>query len=514
MDDPLTLPLEAVRRAGFQTIRAFPIRDARHLVGALLIFDAAQRSAALDSIGLTLADRLSVAVSHHRRRAELVHNTQFDALTGLANRELLLEHITKILVQSGPTRSFAIALIGFNRFEKINETLGLRAGDELLRLAARCMRSVIRETDTLARLADDQFAVLLSDADEPQRASTTAQRILALFEKPFLVEGISYVLSVSIGIALAPNDGPSAEVLVRNADTAMRRARERASGGIMLFEEVMSDDVRRRVWLEHGLRAAIGTPELQLHFQPKIELLTGRVVGAEALLRWMHPTEGMIAPSQFITTAEESGLIVPIGYWVIEEACRRFIEWRSAGIHLDHIAVNLSLRQLQDESFADHVARIVRAAGLPGHALELEVTESTLAERPAELSKVLEQIRSDGVRIAIDDFGTGYSSLAMLQLLPVDVLKIDRAFIRDIGSGATGDAIVGAIIAMGRALGKELVAEGVENVAQALALERRGCHIVQGLYFAGALPADEFLIFCRRRQLTTVIEEEHHAVRA
>jgi diguanylate cyclase (GGDEF)-like protein len=511
IDDARTSDLEALRPAGFRTVRAFPIRDARHLVGALLILDAGDRNAMLGRLGMMFADRLSVAVSHHRRRAELVRNTQFDALTGLANRELLMERIARLLAQDGSSR-FAIVLIGFNRLERVNETLGLRAGDELLRLAARRIRSVIRQTDTLARLANDQFVVLLPDAEESERAMTMAGRILALFEKPFLAEGISYVLSVSIGMALAPDGGATPEVLIRNADTAMLWAKERAAGSVMLFEEVMNDHVRRRAWLEHGLRAAMGTDELQVHFQPKIDLLTGHVVGAEALLRWVHPVEGVIPPSQFIVTAEESGLIVPIGYWVIEQACRRLIEWRGVGIHLDHVAVNLSLRQLQDGSFADQVVRCVSEANLPGHCLELELTESTLAEHPAELSSVLEQIRDIGVRIAIDDFGTGYSSLAMLHVLPVDVLKIDRAFVREIGTGAAGDAIVGAIIALGRALGKELVAEGVENMAQALALERRGCRIVQGLHFAGALSADEFATFCRHRQ--PVVEEESHALRA
>jgi len=513
---PLTeahgIPLDTLRQGGFNVVRAFPIRDTRHLVGALLVLDGEDCNPNADRLGLAFADRLSVAVSYDRRKAELAHNLQFDALTGMANRQPLLNRIARILAESDAQRRCAIGLIGFNRFENINETLGLRAGDELLRLAAQRIRSVIRETDMLARLAGDQFVVLLPDADERDRAIAAAERIFALFDKPFLAEGVSYVLSASIGIAFAPDDGAAAEVLIRNADTAMRRAKERAAGGIVLFDEVMNDHVKRRVWLEHGLRAAIGTPELQVHFQPKIELTSGRVVGAEALLRWIHPTEGAIPPSQFITTAEESGLIVPIGYWVIEAACRHFREWRKAGLHLNHVAVNLSLRQLQDNSFADQLARRLGAAGVAGHALELEVTESMLAEHPEELSRVLQRIRAQGVRIAIDDFGTGYSSLAMLQVLPIDVLKIDRAFIREIGSGATGDAIVGAIIAMARALGKELVAEGVENAAQALALERRGCRIAQGLHFAEAMPADEFLDFCRRRQ--SEAEDVRHAQRA
>jgi EAL domain-containing protein (putative c-di-GMP-specific phosphodiesterase class I) len=279
----------------------------------------------------------------------------------------------------------------------------------------------------------------------------------------------------------------------------MRRAKGGSTGRVTFFEEDMNNHAKRQMWLEHGLRGAMGTSELLLYFQPKLELVTQRVIGAEALLRWAHPTKGMISPAEFIPTAEATGLIVPIGQWVLEESCQRLLEWRRAGMHLDHIAVNLSLRQLQDASFLEHLLRYVSDLGIDAHALQLEVTESMFAEQPAQLSKTLERIRSSGVRIAIDDFGTGYSSLALLQLLPVDILKIDRAFVSEIGSG-TGDAIVKSIIALGLALGKDLVAEGVETEAQARVLEHRGCNSAQGFYFAPALAASDFARYFNEHQ--------------
>jgi diguanylate cyclase (GGDEF)-like protein len=390
--------------------------------------------------------------------------------------------------------------MGFDGFENINTTLGHRAGDELLRLAAQRILAVVRETQTLARLSGNELVLLVPDLEEPANAAmAAAERIVALFEKPFLADGLSYAVSVSIGIAVSPTDGLTPEALIRSAETAMRRAKGASTGRVAFFEEDMNNHAKRRIWLEHGLRGAMGAGELLLHFQPKLELVTQRVIGAEALLRWAHPTKGMIPPAEFIPTAEATGLIVPIGQWVLEESCQRLLEWRRAGMHLDHIAVNLSLRQLQDASFLEHLFRYVSDMGIDAHALQLEVTESMFAEQPAQLSKTLEQIRSRGVRIAIDDFGTGYSSLALLQLLPVDILKIDRAFVSEIGSG-TGDAIVKAIIALGLALGKDLVAEGVETEAQASVLEHRGCNSAQGFYFAPALAANDFVRFFNEHQ--------------
>ena len=497
--DPSSLQadLPDLARGGFRAARAYPIGDERHLVGALLLLD--RPSVDADTDCLAFSDRLSVAVSHWRRKEEVARAMHFDTLTGLANRELLLERLGHALAKITAGRSLAIVLIGFDGFEKINTTLGHRAGDQMLRLAASRIRTVVRETETLARVTGNELALLVPELDEPASVGMAAERIIALFQKPFLADGLSYSVSVSVGIAVAPTDGMTSEGLIRSAETAMRRAKGGSANRITFFEEVMNEHARRRIWLEHELRGAMGTRELQVHFQPKVELATGRVIGAEALLRWLHPLAGLIPPAEFIPTAESSGLIVPIGQWVLEESCRRLLEWRRADVHLDHIAVNMSLRQLQDDSFLEYLSGYLAVSGVEGHSLELEVTESMFAEQPAQLSRALEQIRRHGVRIAIDDFGTGYSSLALLQLLPIDVLKIDRAFVSEIEAG-TGDAIVRAIIALGSALGKDLVAEGVETEVQARALTQRGCRTAQGFFYAPALAADEFVRFVRERQ--------------
>ncbi len=501
------LPCQSLREAGFRSAVVLPVRDETDLVGALLLLDAAEAGDA--GLGLALADRLSVAVSHARRKQDLVRNAYFDPLTGLANRELLRDRISQVLAGGGKLRGAAVVMVGLDRFKNINDTLGHRAGDEVLKLAAGRIRAVIGEEDTLARLTGDEYVVLMPCVEDPRRARATAEQIAGCFAEPFLADGIGYFLTVSVGIAIAPGDGLTAEVLLRNADTAMRRAKGRSAGSIVFFEETMNEQARRRVRLEHDLRGALASRAFTLHFQPKIELASGRVVGAEALLRWTHPVDGPIPPNVFIPIAEETGLIVPIGYWVIDEACRRLRNWRDAGVELEHVAVNLSLRQLRDASFVDELARLVLAAGLPPGTLELEVTESTIAERPGELPGVLQRIREQGVRIAIDDFGTGYSSLAMLRLLPIDVLKIDRSFVGAMDHGGTGDAIASAIIAMGQVLGKELVAEGVETASQAQMLEQRGCAIAQGFYFSKPLPADEFLKYCDRARRP--LGEEPHA---
>jgi diguanylate cyclase (GGDEF)-like protein len=498
------LPLASLREAGFRSAHAYPVRDGVRLIGALLLLDPQVASGAPPhQHALSLADRLSVAISHAHRKQDLLRSAYFDPLTGLANRELLRDRIGQALGLDGKRRRAALLLIGIDRFKNINDTLGHRAGDELLKLCAERLRAVIGSGDTIARLTGDEFIVLKPGLSDPAAVVTLAEAVAKAFAKPFEADGIGYVLSVSIGIAMAPGDGLTPDVLIRNADIAMRRAKTRVGGGVVFFEETMNEQAKRRFHLEHSLRAAWEQGEFAVHFQPKIELATGRVTGAEALLRWTHPTDGAIAPGDFIPIVEETGLIVPLGYWVIEQACRHLSEWRQAGLSVEHVAVNLSLRQLSDPAFIDEVARRVQAAGLPKGALELEVTETTVAEHAEQLPELLQKIRDLGVRIAIDDFGTGYSSLAMLQVLPIDVLKVDRAFVSAMEPGGTGDAIASAIIAMGRILGKELVAEGVETAAQAKVLQERGCPIAQGFYFSKALPANEFLEYCRERETQT-----------
>jgi len=505
LSDAAPLPFASLREAGFHAARTFPVRDGTALIGALVLLDPpARQGDAQQRHALDLADRLSVAISHARSKQDLLRNAYFDPLTGLANRELFCDRIGQALGRDGRRRSAAVLLIGIDRFKNINDTLGHRAGDELLKLTAERLRAVIGVGDTVARLIGDEFIVLMSDLADPGRVVRLAEQIETSFTKPFLADGIGYVLSASIGIAIAPGDGLTPDVLIRNADIAMRRAKNRSVGAVVFFEETMNEQAKRSFRLEHGLRAALEQGEIEVHFQPKIELRTGRVIGGEALLRWTHPSDGAIPPAVFIPIAEETGLIIPLGYWVVEQACRHLIQWRAAGLGVRHVAVNLSLRQLRDPEFVPQLARLMRASGLPAGCLELEVTESTIAEHAHELPGLLQQMREHGIRIAIDDFGTGYSSLSMLRLLPIDVLKIDRAFVSAMEPGGTGEAIAGAIIAMGQVLGKELVAEGVETAAQAQLLEERGCRVAQGFHFSKALPPAQFAEFCRSREIRPV----------
>ena len=511
LDAAHSAPCRILHEAGFPTAQAIPVRDETELAGALLLLETADPpgSSHDSELGLALADRLSVAVTHARRKHDLLYSACYDPLTGLANLELLRNQIGEKLGAVEQRGMAAVLLVGLDRFKKINDTLGHRAGDEVLKLAAARIRAITGGGAMLARLTGDEYAVFIPHIENPSHAGAVAESIRAGFAPPFLAGGVGYVLTVSIGVAIAPGDGSAPDVLLRNAETAMQRAKANGGSTIVYFKEGMNEHAQQRVRLEHELRGAIDRQALELHFQPKIALADGRVVGAEALLRWRHPTDGFVPPSVFIPIAEETGLIVELGYWAIEQACRHLVAWREAGLDLEHVAVNLSLRQLRTMTFVEELTQLLRQMGLPHGALQLEITESMIAERPDEVSSLLQRIREQGVRIAIDDFGTGYSSLGRLQLLPIDILKIDRSFVGAIERGGNGEAIAAAIIAMGQALGKDLVAEGVETEVQARFIARRGCRIAQGFYYSPALPPDEFLIYGLEAQRAT--REEPYA---
>jgi len=438
------------------------------------------------------ADRLAVALANDERQRMLIRQAHFDGLTGLPNRELFRDRLNQELLRAPrENKSVALLYIDLDRFKHVNDSTGHTAGDKLLCVAAARILASVEASDTVARLGGDEFTVVLASARDTSAAARVAETILARLSQPFRFDGIEHFLTASIGIACAPGDGQSTEQLLKNADMAMYRAKSNGRGTYAFFEESMNKVATRRLQLESQLRRAIENDELQLYYQPQVHLATGRIVAAEALIRWQHPTLGLVPPGHFIPLAEDSGLILQIGDWVMHTALRQLAEWRAGDIPLSHVAVNVSTRQLRSAEFADRVLRALESCETPGQFIELEITESGLMENVEMTAQRLMRLRSRCVRIAIDDFGTGYSSLNYLRDLPFDALKIDRSFLKNIHS-PEGAAITDAVIAMAHALGKQVVAEGVELPAQLNYLRAHRCDLAQGYHFARPVPAGEF----------------------
>ena len=392
--------------------------------------------------------------------------------------------------------------IDLDNFKSVNDSLGHTAGDEVLREAARRISDCVRESDTVARLGGDEFTVLLTSIHRSQGASHVADHVVRRLSTEFTTGGHQAYLSASIGIASYPGDGQSAEELLRNADTAMYRAKGAGRATVVYFEDRMNAEVLAHQRLDNDLRQAIERGELELHYQPIFDLGTGEICSAEALLRWNHPVNGLIPPARFIPVAEETGVIEQIGRFVVAQACRQVEAWQRAGLALERVAINVSPRQFRKPGLVDFVSKCIVATGIAPSMLELEITEGMLVERGQAADDVLSALAALGVGIALDDFGTGFSSMAYLTRFPVDTIKIDRVFVQELGTGRDSEAIVAAIIAMSRALGKRVVAEGAETADQLATLRRLGCERVQGFIFSEALPAaqfEDFVLSCRGR---------------
>jgi predicted signal transduction protein with EAL and GGDEF domain len=440
-----------------------------------------------------------------------------DGLTGLPNRRLFNEHLEKVLARSRRKGTeFAVLFIDIDNFKLINDTIGHQAADEVLRQLAASLNLLIRtddlldlyrETDidmsttitvepindsVLSRLGGDEFVVLLRDTRDRFSAGTVARRILSHLEQPIRVDGHEVFVSASIGIATYPEDGLSSEILIRNADTAMYHAKQQGKAAFQYYSAAMNAASVERITLETGLRRALEDGSLELHYQPQVDVRTGRIIGAEALLRWQHPQRGYISPSSFIPIAEDSGLIVPIGEWVLEHACAQAAAWQGAGLARIPIAVNVSGVQFQRQDLAAVVRRKLEAFRLDPSMLHIEITETVIVSARERAIALLGQLRELGVRLALDDFGTGYSSLSYLKSFPIDTLKIDRSFVAEMLTDHTTASIIEAIISMTRILGLNVIAEGVEDQAQFAFLQRIGCDAIQGFYVSGAVPADEF----------------------
>jgi len=408
-----------------------------------------------------------------------------DQLTGLPNRNLLSEHLQHAMSRATRAGHKVGALfVDLDRFKNVNDTLGHDAGDRLLKAVAERFRGTVRGADMVARLGGDEFVVLMDDVHEIQEAATLAHKLVTILAQPFTVDGHDLYVSASVGVAVAPEDGLDASSLLKHADIAMYRAKSQGKNNFQFYSAEATAASFEHLMLENALRKAVERKEFVLHFQPIIDLLTGRTEAVETLLRWRHPDLGLVSPAKFIPLAEESGLIVPIGAWVLEEACRQIAGLKGRGITDLRVAVNLSPRQFRERDLAETVEKALTNSGIEPHRLGLEVTESSMMENPESAAQTLKRFRAMGVRISIDDFGTGYSSLSFLKRFPIDTLKIDQSFVRDIVSDEDDASITRAVIAMGRSLRLDIVAEGVETASQLAFLRAEGCHKAQGFYFS------------------------------
>ncbi|MEW6164852.1 MAG: EAL domain-containing protein [Pseudomonadota bacterium] len=431
---------------------------------------------------------LSETVNARRRIEELAYT---DALTGMPNRLMLTERIDFAIGLADRDHShFALLFLDLDRFKQINDSLGHMFGDRVLMEVAERIKDCLRQVDTAARLGGDEFLILLHKTDA-RGAEITAQRIIERLAQPIRIDDLSFTVTCSIGISLFPEDGRSMDDLIKNADAAMYHVKERGRAGFRFYQRQMNVDLLSRMKLDHAMRQALANESFRLHYQPQVAIRDGAIFGAEALLRWRDPELGEIPPAQFIPIAEESGLIVGIGQWVLREAVRQCAAWNTKGLSLV-VAVNVSALQFQQADFVDSVARALHEHALPPALLELELTESILIQEVGETMKRLEALATLGVRLAIDDFGTGYSSLSYLKRFPIDKLKIDRSFVNDLPDDESDAAIVNAITHMAGALRLTVIAEGVETELQRDFLLAAGCHEYQGYLCAPALDAIAF----------------------
>ncbi len=479
-DDPLALAIRENRavnltpncvlmhREGGETHiedSAAPIHDRRGMVtGAVIVFR-----------DVTASRALSLRMSHL---------AQHDSLTDLPNRLLLNDRLGQAIAMAlRHEKKLAVLYVNVDRFKHVNDSAGHTVGDRLLQSIAKRLLECVRSSDTVSRQGGDEFVVLLCDVGNAKDAAGTAEKMLAALRRPYRVDQLELHVSGSIGIVTYPEDGTSPEALLKNADAAMYRAKDCGRNNYQFFKTEMNRYALERHSLESDLHLALERQEFVLHYQPKVELLTGAITGVEALLRWRHAKHRLILPSRFISIAENSGLIVPIGKWVLEEACRQAKAWEVAGCGPTSIAVNVSPVELRAKGFIAGVRQVLSDTGLAARRLELEITETFLMQDPLRTGVVLDELKKMGVRLALDDFGTGYSSLSFLKRFPIDTLKIDHSFVRDLAADSEDASIVSAVVDMGRNLNMQVVAEGVETREQCTFLKRHHCPEAQGFYF-------------------------------
>jgi diguanylate cyclase (GGDEF)-like protein/PAS domain S-box-containing protein len=442
-------------------------------------------------------DGITIDITEKKRSEEKMKFMAYhDALTGLPNRRFFNRCLTDALAMSQRAKqSTAVMFVDLDNFKRINDTLGHAVGDQLLKAVVRRFTACVSEKDIISRLGGDEFAIILQGISR-QHAAEVAERIIDCCSEPFVIEGHELFVSPSIGISLYPDDGDSIENLVKNADVAMYEAKEQGKNTYQFYTSEMNEAIFRRVELEKHLRKALEREELSLYYQPQVDLKTGRIIGVEALVRWEHPQWGIVSPADFIPLAEETGLIVPLGEWVLRTACRQQKAWQEAGLPFTRVSVNLSTRQFYQNDLVKTISQILRQTGLDPQYLELEITESITMSVDHAL-EVLDKLKGLGVKLSMDDFGTGYSSLSYLKNFPIDQLKIDQSFVRDITGSRKDAAIVKTIIELAHNLDMRVIAEGVETEEQLNWLKQQECDEAQGYYFSEPLTVEQFELLMR-----------------
>jgi diguanylate cyclase (GGDEF)-like protein/PAS domain S-box-containing protein len=439
-------------------------------------------------------DAESHLVTVAEQMADLAHVAEHDPLTGLPNRLLLNDRINQgIALARRQSGKVAVLFLDLDGFKHVNDSLGHSVGDKLLCSVANRLMACVRSPDTVSRNGGDEFIVVLQEMRQPNQAAITARRVLRALAAPHRIGDLDLHVTASVGVSIYPEDGSDAETLIKHADTAMYQAKASGRKKFQFFTPQMNENAVERQSIEEGLRHALEFSEFKLYYQPKINVKSGAVVGAEALIRWEHPVRGQLLPSTFIPVAEETGLILPIGTWVLREACLQAMSWKSAGLCAGGISVNVSSVQFQDEGFLEDLNTVLKETGLDPHCLELEVTESVLMKNTALSAATLKAVREIGIRVSVDDFGTGYSSLSYLRGFPLDGLKIDQSFLQKAHTSPDDSIIVSAIIGLGRAIGLQVIAEGVETAEELAFLKANECDEAQGFYFSRPVTAEEFV---------------------
>jgi diguanylate cyclase (GGDEF)-like protein len=512
------------RSTGAQSGAALPLLSRGRAVGALLFMSAERDTFTPEFVELLqrLADNVSFALENfdradERERAEerIKYLATHDSLTDLPNRAMFGQLLNfSIMTARRYRRHFAVLLIDLDRFKIINDSLGHAAGDTLLVEMASRLRSGVRASDVVARLGGDEFVILLNEITESHQVMIVARHLLSALGKPLELSGHECRVTASIGIAMFPEDGADEQTLTKHADIAMYLAKEEGKNDARFFSNEIKAQSIERLTMETSLRHALDRDELRLHYQPKLDVSSGRIAGVEALLRWAHPELGMLPPMRFIPLAEETGLIVPIGRWVMKTACAQNMAWKREGLPPLSMAINVSPRQFSDEHLLRDVDDVLAASGMDPGLLQIEITESMVMLNVERAVQLLDAIRSRGVRLAIDDFGTGYSSMSMMKRFPIDTIKIDRSFIRDLPQNSEDKAIAQAIIGMGKALGLTIVAEGVETSEQEEFLREHACDEIQGFLFSKPVPAENIPALLRLPLVTAPTLQPESDIRA